>query len=214
MTPPWPCTIGLGRPVVPLRIDDPQRVVEGQPLGRAAARRRPARRPGRAPGAPRRRPGLGVDARRGSATAPRARTLGSSASSSREQRRAGRAPRRRSGSRRRRSAALGSIWRKRSSTATGPMSGEQIDQIAPMLAHGQEGDDRLRHVGQEGARRGRRAARPCARRAAASAPTWRRSSGQLTSLQLAARQQRLVANTIAGWPAACAASAWRNTCCA
>ena len=196
------------------RVDDPERMVERQPgAARTAGRRRRARR---SRGAARDGPaseadvGLGVEvaqqdrrgarsAARRAARAARAQAVGGDAAVDVAVAR--------------RSATFGSIWRKRSSTASGPMSAEHTDQIAPRLAQARKAiavcgrlgrkarDPVARHHAHARERRGERrrpggAARP------------RRSR--------ASRRARCIASsrkTIAGWPAACAASAWRNTCC-
>ena len=87
------------------------------------------------------------------------------------------------------------------------MSGEQIDQIAPRLAVAKKATIACGVLGSQAATRSPRRT-PASRIACASEPTWRRSSGQRVSTGSAMRSRW---NTIAGWPAACAASAWRST---
>ena len=116
------------------RVDDPERMIEGEPARReddvvaaisaSKSCARPARSGERAVG-------------RGIEVAPDDRRRRRSAS-----RRAGWRPARFAVmhcaavacSRRRRSAPSAAIWRKRSSTASGPMSAEHTDQTAPRLA--------------------------------------------------------------------------------
>ena len=52
------------------------------------------------------------------------------------------------------------------------------------------------------------------RSAAAIAPTWRLSAGQPSSFTRPCASSASSAQTMAGCPAACSASAWRSTCCA
>src|SRR4051794_2871180 len=73
-------------------------------------------------------------------------------------------------------STFGSIWRKRSSTGTGPMSGEQIDQIAPRLALARKATAAAGVFGGMAQTRSP-GATPSFRKAAASAATCRRSAG-------------------------------------
>ena len=93
------------------------------------------------------------------------------------------------------------------------MSGEQTDQIAPRLAQARKATAVCGVFGMKAATRSP-GPTPIAASAAAKAPTWRRSSGQAISCDRPASCIASSRKTIAGWPAACAASACRNACCA
>jgi len=86
------------------------------------------------------------------------------------------------------------------------MSAEQTDQIAPVLAQARNATAVCGTFGMKAATRspGRT---PIASSAAAKAPTWRRSSGQAISCVRASMCIASSRKTIAGWPAACEASA-------
>ena len=93
------------------------------------------------------------------------------------------------------------------------MSAEHTDQIAPRLAQARKATAVCGTLGMNAATRSP-GPTPIASSAAAKAPTWRRSSGQAISC---VRPSSCIASsrkTIAGWPAACDASAWRKTCAA
>ena len=104
-------------------------------------------------------------------------------------------------------STLGAIWRKRSNTATGPMSGEHTDHTAPTLAQARKATTVSGMLGSQAPTRSP-GCTPIATSSSASEAAWRRSSGQLHSTGAAMRSPW---NTIAGCPAACAASAWRSS---
>ena len=184
--------------------------------GRTAATRRERRRrrrPARSKSCAR-RAGAASAARRRRASSARqqhhVRARSAAPRAARAARRGGRARRRRSGSRRRRSAPWarsGGSGRApppgpcRASTPTRPRRGWRRRGTRPR--------SRARSAGTR--RRGRRGCTPIA----AQRPRQRgHLAAQLGPGELLRSPRRIASsrNTIAGWPAACAASAWRNTC--
>ena len=93
------------------------------------------------------------------------------------------------------------------------MSGEHTDQVAPRLAQARKATAVCGALDMNAATRSP-GTTPIASSAAARAATRRRSSGQAISSVRPASCIASSRKTIAGWPAACAASACRNTCCA
>jgi hypothetical protein len=159
------------------RVDDPERVRERQRARRdRSTRRRPVQR-SRGPRREASRRGRHRPRRRGRATGRHRETLGSSATTSRSSAvRSWR--RRRSDSRRTPPGPVGSIWRKRSSTASGPMSAEHTDQIAPRLAQARKATAVCGTFGMNAAtrspgRRPSRRAQPRTRRPGGAAPARR-----------------------------------------
>ena len=92
---------------------------------------------------------------RGTAARPCARASASRPASSATTSRCGRSRARRSGSRRPRAAPSARSARSGRSRVRAPKSGEQLDQIAPRLAHGEKRDDRSRGCSACRRRRGR-----------------------------------------------------------
>ena len=193
------------------RIDDPERVVERQPGRRErAGRRRRSASKSCAARAGRGERGASAPASRSRQQRRRRARSAARRRSSRSTRACGRGRRRRSGSRRRRSAPSarsGGSGRAppagpcRASTPTRPRRGWRRRGRRPPSAACSAGRRATRSPG----------ATPIAASAAASDADL---AAQLGPGDLARSPRACIASsrkTIAGWPAACAASAWRNT---